>query len=600
MNSLRTTHPTIHRQSGAVFIVMLVILIMGVTFFLVSSLSKVTLQTARNEQSADLLAQAKDVIVGYMLSGAGGIPPGWMMAPDVLDRPMSTERLPDGVTQGSNYDGMTEAGCFNINNSANTPPYTPLTATASNMRCLGRLPWKSLGMSISAPSENDPLGVMPWYAFSSNLMNASLPINSELLNVTSNWLTVRDMNGNVLSNRVAFLIIIPGPPLQGQARPSSPSLGAPSQYLDSITVPNPCTATPCVSGTYSNFNLASHDPFTSGFIMGAEQRWIDDPANPGKQIADPNYNFNDKLLYVTIDELIPLIEKRMAREVKNCLDDYAAAPGNTNHKYPWAALVSDNSTPLNRPGTHDVRFGRLPEIANTSTTSGSTPPTGPLLILINTVQTALTAYLNAPSAATMIALRLAGDALKDYTPTDPAHTAGTIADNCTLASCDTALLQSKINEALGGGTPDATMPANWSTVASCNTLFNTSYWPDWRDLVFYQVAGGFQPGPGGGGACVSCLNITGSGNPVPGNSAYHAAVIIAGKMLLGQSSRPATNNPATNIYYENNYLEVSNDHQSQAGFAPDVNFTTYKPSDTSNYSTVNDLVLCVDGKINCK
>ncbi len=584
--------------------VMLVILIMGVTFFLISALSKISLQTARNEKAADLLAQAKDVVIGNAVAAIGGQRLGGLLRPDVL----STSESP------RDYDGMAQTGCLNSSDPTGMAiPSLPTISGGANtakMRCLGRLPWKDYKLPIPSPSENDPTGFMPWYALSANLVDPTcvtstydagfnpecaainpsrLALNSEILNSSTPphaWLTVRDMKGNVLSSRVAFVILIPGPALPTQSRPPSPALAGANQYLDSITVPAGCAA-PCVPGTYSNADL------DDSFIMGDEQRWIDDPANPGKQIADPNYNFNDKLLYVTIDDLMPLIEKRMAREVKACLDDYAAATGNTGHKYPWAAVVSDTTAYPNRPGTYDVRFGRLPEIANTSTTSGGTPPTDPLLVLkITAVQVALTAYLNAPSAATMTALRTAGDALKDYTPTDPAHTAGTIADNCTLASCDTTLLQSRINESLGGGNPDATMPVSWSTVASCNTLFNTSYWADWRDLVFYQVAGGFQPG--GGGACVSCLNITGSGNPVSGSGTYRAAVIIAGKMLAGQT-RPSTGNPPSN------YLEaaVGNAHQSQAGTAPSTDFTTYKPSDAANYSTSNDLVLCVDGRNNC-
>lgn len=585
MHSPRTTHTAMQRQRGAVFIVMLVILIMGVTFFLVSALSKVSLQTARNEKSSDMLAQAKEVVIGYALNNTGGSQyPGELLYPDVL-----SEATP-------NYDGNTEGGCLDATKVSSTPiAGLPLKNSTNVMRCVGRLPWKVFSMPIASPSENDPTGFMPWYAISANMVDTGgTPFNSELLNTDNTlhapnnyppaphpWLTVHDMNGNVLSNRVAFIIMIPGAALTGQSRPSSPLAGA-NQYLDSITVPAACTA-PCVPGTYSNADM------DDDFIMGDEHRWIDDPTNPGKQIEDPNYNFNDKLIYVTIDELMPLIEKRIAREVKSCLDDYAAVATNTNHKYPWAAPVSDTTAYPNRTGTYNTLFGRVAEIPSNATTSGSPPPTGTLLTMIQAVQTALTNYIANPTAGRLTILKTQGDNLKDYSGSTPqAITAGTTADNCTGMSCTTTL-QSQLDTAMGAGTPDATMPSSWTTIASCNKLMLTSsYWADWRDLVFYQIADGFQPGSAG--TCVACLSISGSGNTNSGSGTYHASVALAGKMLTGQSPRNATVLPG--------YLESSNLTNKTNPVPPTV-FETYKLTDPS-YLNVNDLVMCLDGKNNCQ
>lgn len=568
-------------QQGAAFIVMMVILIMGVTAALVGALSKVALQTARNERSADLLAQAKEVVIGYALNATGSSQRlGDLMRPDVAHESPTT-----------NYDGTSD-GCLDVTK----PNGLPLTTSIANVRCLGRLPWKNYSLAIDSPSQNDPLGYMPWYAVSSNLMDpdtVAVKLNSELLTdpPPHPWLTVRDMKGNILSNRVVFILFIPGVPLSGQSRPTSP-LGGAGQYLDSITVPAGCTA-PCVPGTYSNSDM------DDSFIMGDEHRWMADPADPTKQIEDPTYQFNDKLLYVTIDELMPLIEKRIAREVKSCLDDYAAWPTNTNHRYPWAALVSDTTAYPNRDGSFHVHFGRMSETPNISISSGGTPPTGTLLSYIQNVQTALTNYLANPTSGRLSTLNSKGDLLKDLAKnppynqavTDPARAAGITADNCNGTTACTDLLASQLDTALGLGTPDPTMPATWSTT-SCDKLLNSSYWPDWRDLVFYQVAEGYQPG----GGTFTPLHISGSGNPVADNNTYRAVVLIAGKSL-GQT-RPSYANPP------NNYLETSggitNAHSSVVATSPSTNFITYKPSDTSNYSAVNDLVLCLDGKTNCK
>ncbi|OIR11372.1 hypothetical protein GALL_68650 [mine drainage metagenome] len=614
MPYLRTSR-LIQRQHGAAFIIMLVILIMGVSIYLVSSLSKVTLQTARNEKSSDLLAQAKEIVIGYAVNGTGGTRPGDLMIPDVLS---STETPP------YNYDGVTEGGCLDASKTSSTPiPGLPVigggASNWTNMRCLGRMPWKSFNVPLGSPSENDPTGFMPWYAVSANLVDPThvTPLNSELLNTDNTlhgpnnyppaphpWLTVRDMNGNVLSNRVAFVIIIPGATLPGQSRPLSasqggPGLGGANQYLDSITVPPTCTA-PCVPGTYNNFDM------DDDFIMGDEHRWIASTSNPGQQIEDPNYHFNDKLLYVTIDELMPLIEKRIAREVKGCLDNYASNASNTNNRYPWAASVTDNTPfPVNlgdpsRPGAYGTNFGRIPESPDTSTTSGSTPPTGTLLTYIQAVQTALNNYLSNTNSTTLSTLRNKGDTLKDYAQsigqatTDPARAAGITADNCTGLSC-TSTLQSQLTTAMGGGTPDPSMPANWTTPA-CISLFTSpgSYWADWRDLVFYQVTTNYQPG----GGANALLQISGSGNPNGGNGTYRASVIVAGKKLGTQTrANPYVDPP--NDYLANPISEFSADPLFVTNAHSDTtlttSFITYKTSDPY-YQNINDLVLCLDGK----
>ncbi len=453
-----------------------------------------------------------------------------------------------------------ELPCPDFDNDGASTPTNDYSGT--NCKTLvGWLPWKTLGL----PNLRDANGDHLWYAVANPFhANSTAVLNSDTPTAyPASMLTVKDgPTSTMLESNVVAIVFSPGFVISSQTRSPSDS-----------------NATTAVSNYLEGDNATPGTAFQT-----ANDRVVPAPAPL----------VNDRVLAIGRDTLFQAVEKRVAREVKKCLDDYAAAPGNTNQRYPWAALVSDNSALLSRPGTYDVRFGRLPEIANTSTTSGGSPPTDPLLVAgINAVQTALVAYLNAPSAATMNALRLAGDALKDYTPTDPAHTAGTIADNCTLASCDTTLLQSRISEALGGGTPDATMPASWSTVASCNTLFNTSYWADWRDLVFYQVAGGYQPG----GGVFTALHVSGSGNPVIDNNTYRAAVLVAGRILSPQS-RPSTVNPP------DNYLETSgttsNSHQSAQGTSPSTDFVTYRPSDIANYLTVNDLVLCLDGEVNCK
>jgi hypothetical protein len=292
-------------QRGAALFVLLVALGLAAALF-VGYLVRNSGKLEVDEASATLLAQAKDALIGYAVSPtAGGQRPG--------DLPR-----PDAASEGpGNYDGHADGGCLDVTKANGLPLIGGGPANGSNLRCLGRLPWSDLGMTIQGASENDPTGIMPWYAVSANLVDplcltvlnsdaTTLPTPAFAGNsyaqacastsqMTHPWLTVRDANGNVISNRVAVVLIIPGAPLAGQNRPTSPNLAGPSAYLDSVTVPAGCAA-PCVPGAYSNADM------DNDFIVGSQSG-----------------TFNDKVLYVTIDELMAAVEKRVATEAGNGL-----------------------------------------------------------------------------------------------------------------------------------------------------------------------------------------------------------------------------------------------------------------------------------------
>lgn len=312
----KPAHPRLAQGSALVFI--LIILMAGAAF-LVSALRS-NPQVERDKITADVLAKAKDLLIGQAVSrSAAGERPGDLIWPDSFG---GTETPP-------NYDGKADGGCMD-STSANG---LPLIASTQNMRCIGRLPWVDLKMSIVHAEENDPVGIMPWYVVSANLVDTGclgilnsdvitlpqptlnadatrsyLPPTCSATNVLPHpWLTVRNATGTVISNRVAAVIIIPGPALLGQPRPSSPNLVGPSAYLDSITISDT---------TYSNADL------DNDFIQ-----------------AQPSDTFNDKLLFITIDELMAAVEKHVAAEAGNTLRTFY----NTCGFYPKPVNFLDNS-----------------------------------------------------------------------------------------------------------------------------------------------------------------------------------------------------------------------------------------------------------------
>ena len=351
------------RQKGFGIYVIVLMLGAAAAVTVISVMSARSLQTREQVEQAGILGEAKRTLLGWAITrGSTSNPsadrPGDLPAPDVLN---NTESPGD-------YDGDFETRCMDASQSNGVP----LTASSVNVRCLGRLPWRTLQMSLNNPSEQDAEGKMPWYAVSANLTRidscltvlnsntAALPYSgfncASATNLPYPWLTVRDTRGNVLSNRVAFVVLLPGPVVGNQERRASPNLGGASQYLDSMTVAAGCTS-PCVPGTYSNYDL------DNDFIAG-----------------DTTDSFNDRLVYTTIDELMPAIEKQVASTVRGIITDFAKCTAGTNctssaapapSNYFWMRPFDPTTTPTpSGPATVGTQRGLLPFVG-TADFSGS-------------------------------------------------------------------------------------------------------------------------------------------------------------------------------------------------------------------------------------
>lgn len=326
----RTTHTIMRRQRGAVFIVMLVFMIMGVAAFLVSSLNSSAVQIKRDAATADALAQAKEALIGYAASvdlTSGSNRPGDLPCPD------------------TNNDGFAEPSCGNASGSS------------GQAQRIGRLPWKTLGL----PDLRDSSGERLWYAVSNNFKNnirttCTSPGLSGCLNSdTAGTISVFSSDGILLNNGgsstgAIAVIIAPGDVLTRQGGTlqdrSSAGINTATNYLDVATV-----------GGNTEDNASFIDgSATNGFIQG--------------RIQDSNGNLivNDQLLVITQDNIMLAIQKRVAAEVKLCLIEYASIPQNYG-RYPWT------TDPTNVTSYNDVSnriFGRIPDqtFDNTKADSG--------------------------------------------------------------------------------------------------------------------------------------------------------------------------------------------------------------------------------------
>jgi len=546
-----------HRQRGAALIIMLVIVVMGAASILVSSLSTTAVKNARQETTAAALAQAKEALIGYAVTYSDmntGDTHGYLPCPDVNE----TGITPEGIEHGN--------------------------CGVTNANTLGRLPWKSLGLSPLRDSTGECL----WYAVSGTYKNNPKTTS------TMNWdntgkLKVYSADGNEIApDEIVAVVIAPGSvsatnnPAQDRSGTYAPVCGGnytPAAYLDNDTI-----------HSIDNSAIA-----TGKFILPHEHR----DAN-----GNVTLSINDQFVYITRQDIWTAIQKRIAREAQKCLDDYAVTSGG---KYPWAVPVSTPTafSPLIM-GEYNTLFGRLP--TRPSVQLMSTPA------MITTMQskfdelwTTLAVFAASKTFANLSTMKAkasaaknAADTVGDYydgtpleNPADDLKDAADDAkDNLTTSSSAAAIaaIQQDIVDAANAFTSAMTvafsqasgMANTWP--ASC-TLFSSVHWEHWKDLVFYQVASGYRP-KDSSASCGNCLSVEGGGHNLAGSGSYRATVIVAGKKLTA-------NRTPSNI---GDYLDADNLLPSGDYTKP---YKTHRITDAA-YQSVNDLVLCLDGKVNCQ
>jgi len=459
-----------------------------------------------------------------------------------------------------------ELPCPDFNNDGASVPIVDYNGS-SCQSLVGWLPWKTLGL----PDLRDGNGDRLWYAVANPFHAngaATFTLNSDTpTTYQSQMLTVQDgATGSTLQTNVVAVVFSSGTVLSGQIRST-------------------------------NDNNATNA--ITNYLEGSN-------ANPTSVITQTanNTTINDRLLTIGSNELMAPVEMRIAREAKRCLDNYAAS--NTYKRYPWA--VPDTYPSTNQTGVYSTLFGRIAATPLTTTQPiDSTAST--MLTALSSLQIALNNYSANVNATTTSALLSAGQTLAtaagnaDNNPgtfqpynylTDQAQNAGTSAQNLANGGSSVSTVQNYVNSTnsslISNNFIDGSMPIYWPS----GCVFTSTYWNAWQNEIFYQLASADRPGSGLSACNTSCLSITGSGNPNSGSGSYSAAVIVG---RAHNASGSLTSNPPSY------YLEGSNLHNSNQTYftSPQLSqtFVTYNPGDP-NFSSVNDLVLCLDGNNNCK
>ncbi len=313
-SSHRTGRSNARRQGGFIAVLVLVILVVGSLYLVVSGLTTTAAEAElqRGDVTALALQQAKEALIARAALDVNR--PGSLPCPD---------RNNDGVAD------LLSGGSPN-----NCPSY------------VGRLPWRTLGL----PDLRDAAGERLWYALSQGFTDSDdYAINSD----TPGTLTVPGM---APSGGVVAIVFAPGRTLGTQAR-GGPSGASPD---------SPCTWT-----VDDNCRVANYLEGQNASIDTAYER------TPRCERADcpGGYPINDQLTVITHADLFaivePVVAKRIETEIAPQLTTYFQAWGQALYGnpqrgfYPFAAPYDDPGRPTDDYlGEYDETNGLLPVTAD--------------------------------------------------------------------------------------------------------------------------------------------------------------------------------------------------------------------------------------------
>ena len=307
---------TRNNQRGMALLILVFFLALIVTAYAIKALNPANIKNARDKNTVAALAEAKEALIGYAIGVniTGAVRPGDMPCPDTND------------------DGSAEPSCGNA------------AGTTGQTSRLGRLPWKTLGLSDLRDGNGERL----WYAVSNNFKNSTRttcasPGAAGCLNSdTAGTITLRNTNGTILNNgstNAGVVAVIF-------------SAGRPITRSDSVVQDRTCGGCSLIPANYLDINAGEDN---AGFVDGTTDGFITGPVtNAG---SDPIVN--DTMAVITTQELMPKLEKRVANEVLACLKDYAQNRSAGLNRHPWAVPMSTYS---NFDDNTDTRVGRIPDV----------------------------------------------------------------------------------------------------------------------------------------------------------------------------------------------------------------------------------------------
>jgi hypothetical protein len=301
------------KQRGVTLMAMLAVLILGAAWWTVTAVSKPVNRTAENRaHNAKVLQQAKAALIGYVTHQTA----------------KSTENDPGSLPcpEAAGNIGTANEG---------------ITAPSCTLPAVGRLPWRTLGLDKLRDASGEPL----WYVVAPGWAKPN-PATNTIINshctdpATGLACATGQLTVDATANAAVALIIAPGGPVQVQA---SANCTARNQTR---SLPSPA------------IDLRDY----------LECQNATSPADASFATTGPDGSFNDQVLAVTANEVLPIIESavgaRFVREfgpsMRYCGSLWPPCTGAGSAVYlPFAANFG-NPAASNYQGAPNSRQGLLP------------------------------------------------------------------------------------------------------------------------------------------------------------------------------------------------------------------------------------------------
>jgi hypothetical protein len=273
-----------HPQRGAIALMLLMVVGLGIAGAILAGFSRHALELYREQQTQNVLLEAKQILLAQALSIQGNtVPisrPGEFFCPDL------------------NVQGEAEYGNKGLNGAA------CLGAAAR----IGRIPWRNYQTAELHDSSGEPL----WMAVVDGFQERrNVPLNSDTApaGLPPPWFYAAANNGaQALSDAtdpVIVVIMAPGAALSGQNRSTAAQQRNPNNYFECnrLTIGGACLGAPN--------NFANYDAVQGRFLHGPR---LDANANP---------TLNDRIITIRRSELLVPLEKRAAKEYQALLNLWA-------------------------------------------------------------------------------------------------------------------------------------------------------------------------------------------------------------------------------------------------------------------------------------
>ena len=282
-------------QRGFALLVTVLLLIAGVATVGLTLYRPTPIPDLPTERTAEKLAEVKAALIGYAARQ------GVFQCSDPANSFQCNAQLANSPKLGelpcpdTNNDGVAEASCANAR--------------------LGRVPWKTLGI----PNPQDGSGETFWYAVSLRFLNnASNPLtkngvyatNGAINSSTVGDLTVVSADGIAATTTAVAVLFSAGGVVSGQNRGQA---GTAFCAATKTTVQRDL----CPSNYLESFGSTNNALGTGTYIRGT---------------AGPD--FNDRLVYLAPEELMPVLEMRVGAELTALLLQYKY--NSDCFCYPWA------------------------------------------------------------------------------------------------------------------------------------------------------------------------------------------------------------------------------------------------------------------------